>query len=717
VRKNLLFAAAAVLAWPTRAAAQPTPTSAGTPADIEVEVWGERPGDLTKSGASVSVVTRETIESLPGGGTQPLTYVLASQPGFVTDTFGFGFHARAADGGMLYVLDGIPLLAAPLGQFGSAGGFFPMGLIDSMRIITGGFAAEYGYGLGAVVDITMRRAVGGPSGVVQLTAGSYGLWDAAMYYAQQVGKLGVFVAGNVHTTDRGIDPPAVSPILHDAMTTGSAFARADYALDSHERVELVGTYSQTRYQIPIDPTIVPLSQAPAGATRGPDSYGNLPPPFVPYNANPLEDERNVFVALSYIRKDGNDRFQVTPYVRESYGKLSCDPNGSLGPTADPGSTCSDVERDAVHFGGLADVTWGDRKTQAWKAGVVADVTPSHVDYTSYTRNDNSPAGGPDPALTLSGHDDTTVVMAGAYIQDKISIGRLTVFPGLRLDIENADYNESGVSPLVLVGPSARLGISYSLTDTIEAHAYAGYIWQPPNTIDGPVAARILVPGLAGHPIQDDLKAEKDWTGEVGIVGRVVRELEVGLTGWGRFAFDQLDRQNVGTTNLVASYNFAQGRAAGGELSLRLRGIRFLDAFANAGLQLAQGQGISSENYLFTSEQRKDTSWVTLDHVQTWTGNVGFDLHDDSATTHLSGLVNYGSGLRTGATDELSVPEHTTLDLTLRHRFDLFLHPQVAIDVLNVFNDVYAYRIATGYIGSAYAPLRRINVRLSVPFGQ
>jgi hypothetical protein len=95
--------------------------------------------------------------------------------------------------------------------------------------------------------------------------------------------------------------------------------------------------------------------------------------------------------------------------------------------------------------------------------------------------------------------------------------------------------------------------------------------------------------------------------------------------------------------------------------------------------------------------------------------VGFDIHDPAATTHFSGLMNYGSGLRTGATDELTVPEHVTLDVTLRHRFDLFIHPEVAIDVLNAFDDVYAIRIATGYVGSAYAPLRRVLLRLAVPF--
>jgi hypothetical protein len=190
---------------------------------------------------------------------------------------------------------------------------------------------------------------------------------------------------------------------------------------------------------------------------------------------------------------------------------------------------------------------------------------------------------------------------------------------------------------------------------------------------------------------------------------------VSLTGWGRLVDDQLDRQNVGTTNLVASYNFQRGRAIGAEAAMVASPARVLDGFVNGGYQVAQGQGTASERYLFTPQELASTGWGTLDHVQTWTANIGFDLHDEGARSHLSGLMNYGSGLRTGATDELHVPSHVTLDLTLRHRFDVVLHPEVALDVLNAFNDVYAIRIATGYVGSAYGPLRRMMLRLSVPF--
>jgi outer membrane cobalamin receptor len=703
-----LLGALLVVAAPSSAVAD---EPAASQAPLEVEVQGER-ADMPRTGASVSVVTRQMINDLPGGDTQPLSHVIATQPGFVADTFAFGVHARAADGGLVYVIDGIPLPAAPLTAWGAAGGFIPLRLMESLRIITGGFPAEYGAGLGAVIDIQTKHAIGGPAGEVKVAYGTYNTADISFNYSQAIGKFGVLVGGTFQTTQRGLDPPAATPILHDAMLAGSGFARVDYEPTAHDRIEALGSWTVNRYQIPVDPTLQPLSAAPAGAVRGPDMYGNAQPPFIPYGANPIESERNVFAALSYRTTSDERTLQVSPFMREAYSRLSCDPQGSLGPTADPGSTCNDMSRDVYHGGTLVDVTWGGGEHHAWKAGALVDVAESNASYTSYTRDDGSRLGGPNPALTLSGSDVTDVLTAALYLQDRITLGNWTIFPGARLDLEHASYLTTSEPALLLAGPSARLGASYAATENVVVHAFAGYLWAAPNVIDGPAAARVLVPQLAHQELPVDLKGEKDWAGEVGIKGRVLDAVTLGLTGWGHYSIDQLDRQSVGTTDLFVTYNYAQGRSAGVEASTSFE-ARYLNGFANLGWQVGQGQGVSSERFLFTPAQLAYTGWTTLDHVQTWTANVGFDLHDQQRRTHLSGFFNYGSGMRTGPVDNETVPSHATLDLTIRHRLDLMVQPEVALDVLNVFDDVYAYRIANGNVGSAFGPLRRINVRVTV----
>jgi hypothetical protein len=104
-------------------------------------------------------------------------------------------------------------------------------------------------------------------------------------------------------------------------------------------------------------------------------------------------------------------------------------------------------------------------------------------------------------------------------------------------------------------------------------------------------------------------------------------------------------------------------------------------------------------------------------VQEWTVNAGIDLHDEPQKTHLAVLFQYGSGLRTGPDNNQTVPGHETWNLTLRHRFDFaWLHPEVAVDVFNALDAAYAIRIANGFVGSAYGPLRQVDARLTIPFG-
>ena len=90
----------------------------------------------------------------------------------------------------------------------------------------------------------------------------------------------------------------------------------------------------------------------------------------------------------------------------------------------------------------------------------------------------------------------------------------------------------------------------------------------------------------------------------------------------------------------------------------------------------------------------------------------------SATTptQLSTLVAYGSGLRTGANNTSHVPGWVRVDLTLSHDFlSLPLRPTLAIDVVNLFDNIYAYRIYNGFNGSHWAPGRSVYLRLAVNF--
>ena len=388
---------------------------------------------------------------------------------------------------------------------------------------------------------------------------------------------------------------------------------------------------------------------------------------------------------------------------------------SLGPTADPGSTCSNVDHDLFHEGLNATYAWNTGSAQHWKAGILFDDSQSRDDYTQFTRDDALPAGGPNPALTIAGRDNVAIVSGGAYAQDEIRTGALTLLPGVRADFQDASFQNTSQPNLVLASPSVRLGASYALSDTVTLHGFAGYLWLPPNAVDASVAASLLVSGLEGQPIPIDVKAETDEDAELGVRYQVSGRLDADLTAYGRLSQNTIDVTNVGSTNVIVDYNYTRGRAYGAELSTHATATSYLRGFANLSWDVAQGQGINSEQYLFTPAEVAYPGWQILDHVQKWTANAGVELHD-SDRSHLDVSFQYGSGLRTGPDNNETVPGHTVWNLTLRHRFDFRWQPEVAIDVFNVFDTAYAIRIGNGFVGSAYGALREVDLRLMIPLG-
>jgi hypothetical protein len=702
-------------------AAAPTLGPDAGPAEspsYQTRVVAERP-DSTLTGSSATTVTRQELQALPGGDTQTLAHLIAMQPGVVEDNFGSNLHVRGADGAILYVLDGVPIFAPAVGTIGQLYDTLPTRLIQSFDFYTGGFPVDYSYSLGGVADVKTRRATAEPTAEVQATYGTYDLTDLAANYSQTYGgKLGVIASGNFLSTDRGLDTPDAVDVLHDSRLGGNGFVKLDYELGSRDRLIAIGTYQEDEFQIPIDPTMLPLSEAPPGAVRGADVYGNPPPPFVPYDANPTDFERTFMTALSYVH-EGDVDGQVSLYAREEYENYDCDPVGSLGPTADPGSTCSSFVRDAYHYGAVGSLAWSWLPGNHWKAGGQVDDMRSSLGASLFSA---AAQGGYDPSQTVAGSDAINSLTAGAYLEDRIELGKFTLLPGLRLDVQNTAFGSSGVSPLFYVGPSFRVGASYAPSDKVILHAYVGYLWEAPPNFDGPVMAQYFVPGLTG-PQAVNLKPATTWSGELGATVHPVPRLTLGFDAWGRFTYDMLDHQNIGSTQLWASFNWDQGRAAGGDLFASGEIIRFwqrrftLEGFGNLSYQIAQQLGIATEQYLFPAAALAGSqAWTVMDHVQFWTVNVGLLLHDVTKLNNLSVRFNYGSGFHSGVATNEIVPEHATVDATLSHTFDVPTRPELAFDVFNLFNDLYAYRLGTGYFGnSQFAAPRSFDLRLILHF--
>ncbi len=668
---------------------------------IQIEEDWSVPRPQTATG-SVATVTRQQLNENPGGEDRPITDVVATQPGFVADSLG-NIYVRGNHANIQYQVDGIPVPDSVGSLFAAS---IPVRLINGLEIYTGGMPAEFGERLGAVVNLTTRAAGENPTGNVQVRYGSFDTIEPGATYATKLGSTaGIFAGGSFDYSQRALDPPSIYPILHDNGYTGRAFTRIDWAPCDVNRYELFATYGHNKFDIPIDPSIEPLTMP--GQIRPPDQYGNESPGFTPHDTNATETEDELFVAASWTHKFDKGQLMIAPLYKLSRGVLFSDAEHALGPLSDPGATASDVTRVAQHAGAVAQYSV-QSGAHLMKAGVQTDFLHGTTDFTSYARAED---GGVDPTMTQQGNDHLDALTSGAYVQDHAVAGKLAIDAGVRLDefhvmLADGTTNDSA-------GASPRLGASYAFTKDTVLHAFGGVNWQPPSPLDAADAARALGVVPANEQVTYDLKPETDLSTELGISSRIIKELRGGLTGYARYAYNQLDDTAIGSTSLLSNYNFRRGRAAGVEASLDLRVGPWLTAFANGSLSMAEGQGISSAKFLFTPQELADASWQTLDHAQTWTANGGVTVRDGRYT--LTGLLQYGSGLRTGADNDQHVPGHVVGDISAAYQFAPRAYPiRVAIDVINVADERYAYRIANGFVGSSYGQPRSVFLTLSLP---
>lgn len=642
----------------------------------------------SKATGSVTTVGRQALSELPGGDDRPITDVVATQPGVVQDALG-EIYVRGTHGDVQYQIDGIPVPDSVGSLFAAS---IPVRLIQSLEMQTGGMPAEFGYRLGAVINLVTRAAVDHPEGNVSVRYGSFNTVEPGAVYATKLGdKAGMFVGGSFRYSERALDPPSIDPILHDTGTTGRVFARLDYQPCECNRYELFAMYAHNRYEVPLDPYATP--NAP------PDKYGNEPAQFIPLDTDATETEHEAFAAMSFTHKLDKGFFMVAPLYKLSTGKLLGDPEHALGPTAAPDAVTSDVTRIAHHAGAVSSIAWNTGK-HLLKAGVQTDFLHGITRFTQYTMSDSA-----------SGSDHTNALLSGVYAQDHVALDDFSLDYGVRFDqmhvmLENGETDDS-------FGASPRLGASYAFSKDYVAHAFAGVKWMPPSPLDAAGAARALGLVPPDVNITYDLLPETDLYSEAGINARPMHLLSTELTVWGRYAYNQLDSTSIGSTSLDANYNFKRGRAGGIEASTELRVGPWLSAFLNGSLGFAQGRGIASAKFLFDADALADNRWQTLDHAQLFTGNAGATIRDGRFT--LTGLLAYASGLRTGPANDQHVPQHLRADVSMSYTFVAREYPlRVGFDVINLADAHYAYRIGNGFVGSSYGAPRSVYLSLSIP---
>ncbi|MDP4115368.1 MAG: carboxypeptidase-like regulatory domain-containing protein [Bacteroidota bacterium] len=176
-------------------------------------------------------------------------------------------HIRGQHGEFTYLIDGIPI---PLGVFGGLNEIVDPKIISRMTFYTGGFPAEYGGQISAIMDIQNRV----PTGHFHLDASSYlGSYltsgtelgnsvgnlkkinsnGQAVDLSNHIDKLGYFFSFSRSESDRRIDQP-VENLFHDHGFDYTAYGKIDYLINENDFLTANLNYSKTQSQIPFDST-------------------------------------------------------------------------------------------------------------------------------------------------------------------------------------------------------------------------------------------------------------------------------------------------------------------------------------------------------------------------------------------------------------------------------------------------------------------------------
>jgi len=656
-------------------------------------------------------ISQAQISLLPGGATQSLPKVIyTTDPGFVQGSFGQMF-ARGNHANIQYDIDGIQLPDSPSGTFGDA---FSVLDIDRMEVITGGLPAEYGNRLSAVVNILTKTGSQQPGGFLDMNYGSFNTFSPQLAYggSEKGGRLRYFLSANYESTDRGLDTPEPSSeadqsrggtaAIHDASTSNSQFGKLDWDLDGSNTLLVTAFNSQRAFQIPDYPAGFKATDPFFGPSYS-DAFGNVGGAlWTPAGTNDSQLEGTDYAEVMWKhRLDGGSVLQLAPYVKVSTVVFNGDPaddlQASLAGTASNPVTADSFSEDRTtsNLGMQGDFTAHPNDFNTVKAGFQLQAAEAHGPVTILVQS----TGGSVSATADSNADHD--YQESAYIQDDIRL-----FPGVVL---NAGLRYDAIQDLFADATALdgmfqpRLGLNYSPWTQTKFHLYYGDLFQPAPAED----LRDSFSQVTGNLQPYDIKSEKDQYYEAGVAQQLGGQL-ISVNTYYKDSVNLLDDTQLLNTAISEPYNYAKGYVYGTEVSVNGKIPGGFSGFMTYTYEIAQGYGASGGLFalstadLQAAETGGDNFWQYLDHTQINTANAGLTWNAAGFSAGLTAL--YGSGLRTGFDNEVSLPPHCTMDGTVAYAVkggSWLEDVKVALDVTNIFDDVYPIFVDNGFNGSHY----------------
>ncbi len=618
-----------------------------------VTVEGASEDILETNTAPSDIVGRQLLSALPAlspdsGLNDAIVY---TTPAVVADSNGF-FHPLGDHAQVSYVIDGQPISDQRNKVFSTS---IPANAIQSMQVISGSPAAEYGDKTSLIVNATTRSGLGQkPTGSLLTSYGSFGTAGEEATLAFGAPRWGNFLAANSQRSGRFLDTPEFRPI-HDVGNTITVFDHLDFQPKENDAFHLNVMAARNWMQIP-------------------NTY-----------AQPLQDQRQKVVSFNVAPGyqhtiNSHSLFSLNAYVRRD----QVDYYPSRDPLDDLPATLAQ-SRSLLNFGVHADLARVDGRHN-WKIGLNAMQTRLDEEFRLGVTDPlyNAPCFDPVRQAAVPGFTSTAQCGAGlqanpsfldgllsydltrggqlyqfagrAHINqlalfgdDSITLGNLTLSVGLRFDRYRGLTHGGGLQP--------RGSFSYLIrpTNTVIRGGYSHTIETPTNenlvvsssTGSGGLASNLFQGGAGQQPIALGSRNQYD----AGIQQSLGKWVLLDVSYFRKYTRNAFDFDTLFSTPITFPIGWKQSKLDG--ISARISSIEIhgLRVYATMGHANARFFGPENGGVIFNSNL--SVGAYRQDHDQVYQQNVNLRYQPKEDSWWGDFTWRYDSGLVVGAINNLA----------------------------------------------------------------
>jgi hypothetical protein len=677
----MLSEASMAMAQDATASPSPSTSPTGSPgtATAESVVVTSQELDISREqivpslGATRYTVGPDRLDSQAQGENAPFNQTILRFPGVAQDSFG-QLHVRGEHANLQYRIDDV-LLPESIPGFGQE---LQTRLADNISLITGALPAQFGFRTTGVLDIHSKSGTVFTGNEASIQVGSFDTIQESFERGGVVGQLSYYITESYLHNGIGIENPtrSANPI-HDDTDQEKVFSYSSYIIDDTSRISLIVGANHSDFEIPNNPGQTPLFTV---GTRSNFNSAKL---------DETQAETNSYEILTYQKTAGDLSFQASIFNRYSSILFRPDEVGDL----IFNGVASRLNRDILSNGFEFDASYKLNDQHTIRSGAIFNEQYATVNTVTLVFPVDA-AGNQTSTTPLRIVDNNNKYgyFYGFYLQDEWKpFEQLTINFGGRLDFENAFAKENQLSP--------RLNIVYKPWDLTTLHiGYARYFTPPPlEAVPQSTLAKFAGTTNAPAITQDSpVTAERAHYFDAGLTQKIMEGWTAGVDAFYKSSHSLLDEGQFGAALVESAFNYERGRQYGGEFTTNYDHGPF-SAYGNVGWIWARGISWSSAQFLFDPEEFKfvKNHWIFLDHDQRITASLGgsYTWQDWKAAFD----ILYGSGLHSGFANIKTVPEYSTVNLSLQRdlkipKIGLF---KIRFDVVNLLDNVYELRNGSG----------------------